>query len=46
VGEAYGKVLDETMRELPCAKIEVDEIWGYVGKPKARAFVGRLRMIG
>jgi IS1 family transposase len=32
VGEACGKVLDETMRELPCEKIEVDEIWGYIGK--------------
>lgn len=32
VGEACGKLMDETMRELPCQKIEVDEIWGYVGK--------------
>src|SRR3972149_416299 len=32
VGEACGKMMDETMRELPCQKIEVDEIWGYVGK--------------
>jgi IS1 family transposase len=32
VGEACGKMMDESMRNLPCAKIEVDEIWGYVGK--------------
>jgi len=32
VGEACGKMMHETMRELPCQKIEVDEIWGYVGK--------------
>lgn len=32
VGEACGKLMDEQMRELPCGKIEVDEIWGYVGK--------------
>lgn len=32
VGESCRSLLDETMRELPCTKIEVDEIWGYVGK--------------
>src|SRR5258706_13565246 len=32
VGEASRNLLDETMRALPCAKIEMDEIWGYVGK--------------
>lgn len=32
VGEASRNLLDETMRALPCEKIEMDEIWGYVGK--------------
>jgi len=32
VGEACRNLMDETMRELPCQKIEVDEIWGFVGK--------------
>jgi IS1 family transposase len=32
VGESCRVLMDETMRELPCSKIEVDEIWGYVGK--------------
>ena len=32
VGNACRNLMDETMRELPCAKIEVDEIWGFVGK--------------
>ena len=32
VGEACRSLLDETMRELPCTKVEVDEIWGFVGK--------------
>lgn len=32
VGMACRDLMDETMRELPCAKIEVDEIWGFVGK--------------
>jgi len=32
IGEACRNLMDQTMRELPCEKIEVDEIWGYVGK--------------
>src|SRR4051812_10759260 len=32
VGEACRDLMDETMRELPCQKIEMDEIWGFVGK--------------
>ena len=32
VGQACAKLLDETMRDLPCERIEVDEIWCYVGK--------------
>ena len=32
VGMACRNLLDETMRELPCQKIEMDEIWGFVGK--------------
>lgn len=32
VGKACQTLMDETMRELPCQKIEVDEIWGFVGK--------------
>lgn len=32
VGNACKTLMDESMRELPCAKIEVDEIWGFVGK--------------
>src|SRR5207248_1662648 len=32
VGDGCAKLLDEQMRELPCRRIEVDEIWAYVGK--------------
>ena len=32
VGEGYAKLMGQQMRELPCRRIEVDEIWGYVGK--------------
>lgn len=32
IGEACRDLLDQSMRELSCNKIEVDEIWGFVGK--------------
>ena len=32
VGEGCARVMDETMRELPCNRLEMDEIWGFVGK--------------
>lgn len=30
VGEAYAKIMDEKLRNLPCARIQVDEIWGFI----------------
>jgi hypothetical protein len=32
VGDGCAKLMDAEMRELPCRRIEVDEIWAYVGK--------------
>ncbi len=32
VGDGCAKLTDDQMRELPCRRIEVDEIWAYVGK--------------
>ena len=32
VGDGCAKLMGEQMRELPCRRIEVDEIWAYVGK--------------
>jgi hypothetical protein len=32
VGHGCAKLMDEQMRELPCRRIEVDEIWAYVSK--------------
>jgi hypothetical protein len=32
VGDGCATLMDEQMRELPCRRIEVDEIWAYVGK--------------
>jgi hypothetical protein len=32
IGQGCAKVLDEKMRGLDCHRLELDEIWGYVGK--------------
>lgn len=32
VGTGCQKIMDKTMRDLPCKRIQVDEIWAYVGK--------------
>jgi IS1 family transposase len=32
VGEACSRVMDETMRGLSCERVQVDELWGFIGK--------------
>lgn len=32
IGQGCAKVLDEKMRGLDCKRLELDEIWGYIGK--------------
>jgi IS1 family transposase len=32
VGQRCARLMDESMHDLPCREIQVDEIWGYVGK--------------
>ena len=32
IGEGYKRLLDHEMNDLTCTDIQVDEIWGYVGK--------------
>jgi IS1 family transposase len=32
VGQGCAALLDQTMRNLPCSRLEMDEIWGFVGK--------------
>jgi IS1 family transposase len=34
VGQSCAKILDERMRNLNCSRIEVDELWGFIGKKK------------
>lgn len=35
IGQGCARLLDEKMRNLDCERLELDEVWGYVGK-KAR----------
>lgn len=32
VGQGCTALMHETMRDLPCTRLELDEIWGFVGK--------------
>src|ERR1700690_1282767 len=32
VGQGCAKVQDAIMRDLPCTHLQMDEIWGYIGK--------------
>ena len=32
VGDGCANLLDDTMRDLPCVRLELDELWAYVGK--------------
>jgi IS1 family transposase len=36
VGQGCTRVMDATMRDLPCERLEMDEIWGFVGKKENR----------
>ncbi len=45
VGQGCTSLLDVTMRDLPCTRLELDEIWGFVGK-KERNVRPRDRGVG
>lgn len=32
VGDGCAELLDDTMRDLPCERLEIDELWAFVGK--------------
>ena len=36
VGDGCAKFMDEQMRDLSCQRLQVDEIWSYVGKKQAQ----------
>lgn len=37
VGETCHQILDQKMRGLNCSRVEVDELWGFIGKKKYHA---------
>jgi IS1 family transposase len=37
VGEACARMHDEIMRDLPCSRIQADEVWGFIGKKQRNA---------
>jgi IS1 family transposase len=37
VGETCHQILDQKMRGLNCSRIEVDELWGFIGKKRRNA---------
>jgi IS1 family transposase len=36
LGQGCAALLDQKMRKLDCNRIEIDEIWGFIGKKRAR----------
>ena len=40
VGDGCAKLMDEKMRDLSCQRLQVDEIWSYVGKKQAQLKLG------
>jgi IS1 family transposase len=40
VGQGCTAMMDRTMRDLPCTRLEMDEIWGFVGKKEGRVQPG------
>ena len=41
VGQGCTTLMDAKMRNLPCTRLEMDEIWGFVGK-KERTSAGTI----
>lgn len=45
VGNTCAKIMDEKMHDLNCQKLQLDEIWGFVGKKQRNVTAGE-EMIG
>jgi IS1 family transposase len=46
VGKGCAAVMDGKMRNLPCRRLETDEIWGFVGKKDRHVRVGDSTAVG
>lgn len=40
VGQGCAELLDKTMHDLPCRRIQLDEIWGFIGKKQRFTKIG------
>lgn len=40
VGQASARIMDEQMRGLTCHKVQLDEIWGFIGKKQKNLAAG------
>lgn len=36
IGEGCIPLLDAKMRNLPCNRLDIDEVWGFIGKKESR----------
>ncbi len=46
VGQGCTALMDEKMRNLSCKRLEMDEIWGYVGKKDRNVKMGDSMEVG
>ncbi|MGO9516980.1 MAG: hypothetical protein ACLPND_08050, partial [Candidatus Korobacteraceae bacterium] len=46
VGQGCAGLLDSKMRDLPCTRLELDEIWGFVGKKDKNVRLNEPRPVG
>ena len=46
VGQGCTAMMDRTMRNLPCTRLEMDEIWGFVGKKERNVKMGDSMAVG
>ena len=42
MGEGCGRIMDERIRDLESANVEIDEIWGFIGKKQKRVKPGEI----
>jgi IS1 family transposase len=46
VGQGCTALMDAKMRNLPCTRLELDEIWGFVGKKERNVKLGDTHQVG
>jgi IS1 family transposase len=46
VGQGCARLMDAKMRDLPCARLELDEIWGFVGKKEKNVRLDETAPVG